>query len=109
MIWPRFVKEPLQLWLTDRLAQRYHTRPSEVLGLGNSYEAYCLDQVVMTFCASVQSKLDDVKGPSKGKNKEERRQQEQQALLAKLLRLPDQAEKKQQKFRDPAEMLRQSK
>lgn len=102
--WSDFVREPLQLWLTDRLAQRYCTRPSTLLGVVDPYAAYCFDQTVMTFCAVVQGKVDDVP-ERKGKKAEERREREQKALLAKYLRIEDLQPK--QKFRDPAEALKQ--
>lgn len=89
------------MWLLDRLAQRYHTRPSELLCIEDDYTAYCLDEAVMVFCAGVQGKVDDVP-EGKGKKGPERRKRQQDALLKRLLRMP---EEDRQKFKDPAQML----
>jgi hypothetical protein len=92
------------LWLLDRLAQRYRARPSELLSLDNAYDAYCLDEAVLTFCAGVESKLEAVPTP-KGKNGHERRQRNQESLLHKLLGMEEEVQKNR-KFRDPADMLK---
>jgi hypothetical protein len=86
------------------MAQRYRTRPSELLELDDAYAAYCLDQAVLTFCAGVESKLDAVPTP-KGKKGEERRQQNQTKLLQKLLGIEEKEEDKAKKFKDPAAMF----
>mgnify|MGYP004704949647 CR=1 FL=1 len=89
------------MWLLDKLAQRYHTRPSELLGIEEEHTAYCLDEAVMVFCAGVQGKIDDVP-EGKGKRASEKRQRQQDTLLKQLLRLPEEEEKP--KFKDPAEL-----
>jgi hypothetical protein len=86
------------------MAQRYRTRPSDLLDLDDSYAAYCLDQAVLTFCAGVESKLEAVPTP-KGKKGEERRQQNQTKLLHKLLRIEESEQEKSKKFKDPAAMF----
>lgn len=90
------------MWLLDKMARRYTTRPSELLDLDDSYVAYCLDEAVLTFCAGVEGKLEEVKTP-KGRRGPERRAKNQQALLNKLLKMP---EDNKPKFRDPADLLR---
>lgn len=89
------------MWLLDRIAKRYHTRPSAFLALEDEYTAYCLDEAVFTFCAGVENKLEEVPTP-KGKKGSERRQKNQAALLNKLLKMPEEPKK----FRDPADMMK---
>lgn len=92
------------MWLLDKLATRYHTRPSELLGIDQRFDAYCLDEATMMFCSAVQGKIDSVPTP-KGKRAAEKREKAQEALLKQLLRIPE-TEKKPAAFRDPAEMFR---
>ena len=56
----------------------------------------------MVFCAGVQGKIDDIP-EGKGKKGPEKRQRQQENLLKRLLRLPE--DKKKTQFRDPAELL----
>lgn len=89
------------MWLLDRLARRYHSRPSELCGISHPLDAYQLDEAVFIFAAGVQAKLDAVP-EGRGKKGPEKRARMQQSLLKELLRLPE--EKKQ--FRDPADLLK---
>jgi hypothetical protein len=88
------------LWLLDRLATRYHSRPSELCGL-KGLDAYQLDEAVFTFCAGVQQKIDAVP-EGRGKKAPERRAKQQQELLNRLLKLPE----PERKFKDPAALLK---
>lgn len=90
------------MWMLDKLATRYRVRPSELLDIEHSYDAYCLDEAVMTFCAGVEQKLEAVPTP-KGKKGSERRQRNQQAMLNRVLGIEDKAPNK---FKDPAEMMK---
>lgn len=92
----------MRLWLLDKLARRYQTRPSDLLKLENTYDAYCLDEAIMVFASAVEQKIEDVPTP-KGKRGHEKRQRMQQDLMNKLLRIPEAATKP--KFRDPAKMM----
>lgn len=85
------------------MAQRYHSRPSELLDLDDAYASYCLDEAVLTFCAGVESKLNDVPTP-KGKKGHDRRKANQDRLLKQLLQIED--TKKAAQFRDPADLFK---
>lgn len=98
------MKEPIQLWQLDRLATRYNCRPSDLLELDDSYKAYCLDQAVLVFVAGVEKKIEDEPTP-KGKRGDERRKANQQTLLNRLLRIPEE-EKKAASFKDPGSMFK---
>lgn len=88
----------------DRVAQRYHSRPSQLLAIDDPYAAYCLDEAVTTFCQGVEAKLEEVPTP-KGKRGGERRQANQQRVLNKLLGVtPEETKPKQ--FKDPMELLK---
>lgn len=90
------------MWMLDKLATRYRVRPSELLDIEHPYDAYCLDEAVMTFCAGVEQKLEEVPTP-KGKRGSERRQRNQQRMLNRVLGIQEQDVKK---FRDPADMMK---
>lgn len=89
------------MWLLDKMAQRYRTRPSELLALEDPYVAWCFDEAVMTFVVGVEAKLEEVPTP-RGKKGHEKRKKLQDDLLSKLLRMP----KPKLKFRDPADMIK---
>lgn len=86
------------------MAQRYRTRPSELLALDNEYDAYCIDQAVLTFAAGVEHMLEEVPTP-KGRKAEERRQRNQTQLLHRILKIEEKEEEKAKKFKDPAAMF----
>lgn len=45
-----------------RLGQTWQTRPSELAGLTDSYEAFCLDQAVSMWGGFVEEELDKIEG-----------------------------------------------
>lgn len=65
-------------------------RPSELLGIDDPYEAYCLDEAVLSFGDGVRAELDKVKG----KNQEQKRMM----ALRRMLGM-------KQKFADPAGLI----
>lgn len=73
-----------------------------MLGVEDPYEAYCVDQAVLLYCATVEDILEKVPTP-KGKHASERRKARQDDLLQKILQIEKKPEKK---FRDPADMLK---
>lgn len=50
------------LWETFVAAKMWGTRPSDILGIEGSYEAFCIDQAVGEFGSFIEGELDKVKG-----------------------------------------------
>lgn len=69
-------------------------RPSQLLGIDDPYEAYCLDEAVLAFGDGVTAELDKVKGKNQA--------QKRMMTLRRLLGL-------KQKFADPAAMVGRTK
>lgn len=66
-------------------AQRWSTRPSQLLGIDNDYYAYCLDEVVDTFGQYVESELDKITDKNAKK-----RAQKQKNRLGQILQIDPQ-------------------
>lgn len=47
----------MQLWHTYSVSRQYRTRPSELVGLTDTYAAWCFDEVVYLFGTYVESEL----------------------------------------------------
>jgi hypothetical protein len=62
------------------MSKSLKTRPSELMGIVDTYRAYCFDEAVVTFGSFVSDKLSSVNG----KNEASIRGQ-QELLLSKLL------------------------
>lgn len=77
-------------------AKTWGVRPSDLLGIEDRYEAFCLDSAVAEFGAHVEEELDKVKGKN-----EKARRGAREAKLRTLL--SDKSETK--KFADPVTML----
>lgn len=57
------------MWNVFSLSQEMGVRPSDLLGVTNDYEAYCLDEAVVTFGVYVQSEVRKVGDKKTGKEK----------------------------------------
>lgn len=62
------------------MSKSLKTRPSELMGITDVYQAYCFDEAVVTFGSFVSDKLSQITG----KNEQSIRGQ-QELLLSKLL------------------------
>jgi hypothetical protein len=67
-------------------------RPSELMGLKNTWDAYCFDSAVATFGIHVQNELDSVEGKT-----EKEKDRKRDAVLRRYI--PELA--KARKFADP--------
>jgi hypothetical protein len=68
------------MWTLYNSAKTWGSRPSELLGITETYQAYCLDQAVAMFGNYVENRLANVddKDPKKAEKKRE-------ALLESIL------------------------
>ena len=82
-MWRSFVKSPVQCWLLFSRAKRFHQLPSAVLGLRNSYVAYCLDECIDVFGTWVEGQLDSI--PRMKKESEESYNAKRQRRLMELV------------------------
>lgn len=53
------MQNPRRNWRLYRLAKACSCRPSELLGLNNSYAAYCLDEAVIYFGEMLDQALEE--------------------------------------------------
>lgn len=74
------------------LAKTYRVRPSDLLGLENTWDAFCFDSAVAVFCNKIESEMDSVKGKTDNAKKKQR-----DAVLRRFI--PELA--KARKFADP--------
>lgn len=82
------------MWDLYLLAKNWKCRPSELVGLSNTYEAYCLDEAVSRWGTWVEGELNGVKAKS-----EKATQYKQQLLFNRIF---DDELETSQKHRDPA-------
>lgn len=54
------------MWRLAQLSKTWRCRPSQLLALENTYEAYCLDEAVAEFASLVEAELDRVDESKKG-------------------------------------------
>lgn len=57
---PRFVASLPNVWRVATLARELRVRPSELLGVDDSYVAFCLDEAIMTGRTLIQGEVDKV-------------------------------------------------
>jgi hypothetical protein len=79
------------MWNVFSLAKAMHVRPSELLDISDAYEAYCIDDAVMTFGQHIANKLSEVTG------KNAKQIEGQRSLLLRRLLSPE----TKQLFRSP--------
>lgn len=83
------MKNSKAVWEIYQTAKTFNTRPSAILGITNTYVAYCLDSAVGEFGRVLESELSGVEG----KNKKEIGTKSDR-LMRKWLDMP-------QQFRNP--------
>jgi len=59
------VRSPLRRWKLYRLAQACNCRPSDLLGVENTYAAYCLDEAIVAFGTALENELETVASAAK--------------------------------------------
>lgn len=81
------------MWSLYIQAKTWSTRPSHILGIMDSYVAYCIDEAVALFGNTIADELSEIedKNPKKAAQKQER-------YLHQRLGIP-------LKFRDPAKLM----
>lgn len=84
------------LWQLWQMSQTWTTRPSELIGLTDSYAAWCLDEACMAFGQACEEVMSDARARGKGKTDAQRNGAAMNALR-KMLGL-------KQKFRDISEL-----
>lgn len=77
-------------WQLFNVAQTWRVRPSELMGVEDSYHAYCLDQAIASLGNGIRGRLDSL-GSTDRKTKQ--LEAKMQRELATVLGLPDQVEK----------------
>lgn len=95
------MQSPQRRWRLYRLAQACSCRPSDLLGVENSYVAYCLDEAIVTFGEALEHELEKV---AHGAKNERAAEGAQKMTLEKWLKLGAYAEvagEKKQQFRNP--------
>jgi hypothetical protein len=80
------------VWDLYLQATAFNCLPSQLLAIEDNYQAYCLNQAVRFFGASLQNRLDEVDG------KPEQVKWQRQKILDEVL-TPGQQQK--QRFKDP--------
>ena len=70
------------------MSRLYHSRPSKILGIGDEYTAYCLDEA----CALIISKIDNDEEPKF--NKKEKKKESKKVDKKKTRMLPSEIYKK---------------
>lgn len=85
------------------MSERYQCPPSQLLGMKDSYTAYCYDEAVFVWASEIEAKLEGIK-QGKGKNAAEQRAAKQETLLKKLLGITKKESPGQ--FRDPMALLK---
>lgn len=83
------------MWELYQHAKAWKTRPSELLSIKGSYEAFCLDEAIWVFGSYVESELDKIKGKT-----EKQIANKKEAKLKTLL-----GAKEEQAFADPAALF----
>jgi hypothetical protein len=58
--WSDFVRNTAASWRLWGLSRSYKCRPSELLGIENSWDAYCFDNAIQLFGGTIQNKIDSV-------------------------------------------------
>lgn len=84
------------------MARAYHCRPSELLGVQEPYEAYCLDEALYLWGSYIEN---TVAQAGTNINDKRMRQVTKDRMLSSLLAEPD-APVKAGTFRDPADLLK---
>lgn len=80
------------LWQLYQMATTYQIRPSDLVGLSNDWEAFCLDRAVFLFGTALSNDLEG----QEGKNKKDVKRKREQVLERWF---PEARKKK--KFRSP--------
>jgi hypothetical protein len=85
------------------MSQLWNSPPSQLMGMTDSYTAYCYDEAIFVWASAIEAKLEGIK-PGKGKNATEQRAAKQETLLKKLLGITKKDSPGQ--FRDPMALLK---
>jgi hypothetical protein len=93
---PPFVSSRNNLWNVYTTAKTYSCRPSELLGIDDTYVAYCLDNAVAEFGAYVSNELEKVEGKTAKSTSKKR-----EAKLKQLL-----TDRETARFADPAKIFK---
>lgn len=84
------------------MANRFRTRPSQLLGIEDPYIAYCFDEAAYTWGMFVQSQL---KEAEEGAKKPEQRQAARDRAWNRIFKDEKKRESEKGVFRDPATMF----
>ena len=69
------MKSPARNWRLYQLAQACSCRPSDLLGVENTYAAFCLDEAIILYGNALQNELDRVSNNAKTEKAAEGRRQ----------------------------------
>lgn len=92
------MKQPPLVWELYQNAKLWGQRPSTIMAVEDEYVAWCLDQAVFHFGASLTAELEGVEGKNKGEI-----ERKQRRILDRVLG-PKKGDKG--KFADPAMRLK---
>lgn len=80
------MQNPVRNWRLYQLAKTCNCRPSDLLGLTNSYQAFCLDEAVVYFGDALEAELERVSEKAKTQRAAEGRRK---LVLEKWLQTPE--------------------
>lgn len=92
MTWRPFVRSTATSWRLWGLSRTYKCRPSELIGIEGSWEAFCFDSAINTFGGHVQNEIDSINEKTASATRRKR-----EAILRRYV--PELAKARQ--FRDP--------